>query len=321
MAISVDTVNLYTQAMNDAFIKSYQGAYEPAPIDASMTVIPSKGRIENYPYMFPPPLMSEWKGYRNWAKAASKNYRVENKTYSANLEIKYEDMADDQVGGFALQASVMAENAKNYKQIAVQELLAAGQTTACFDGSEFFKTTHNIGSYATGGNIISASAAASDGVTHAMVVNIVTNKMVKPLLWQNREDAALETDLGSKESRKNRMARWWTDMRGRAAFGFWWDSILVKFANTPTVAEVQTALGAVTQRFRSFKYPKNLSTDPDVFIHMQHTFTEKSTLILASGGLEHLVRQALTLSLISTTENPYRGFASLAACGYLNSVT
>jgi phage major head subunit gpT-like protein len=319
MTISIDTVNLYTQTLNDAFVKSYQGVYEPAPIDASLTTVPSKGRIENYPFMFPPPQMSEWRGYRNWAKLASRNYRVENKVYSAQFEVKYDDLADDQVGGFAMQSSVMADNAKNYKQIAVQELLALAQTTPCFDESYFHYATHNVGTYATGGNIISATTALSD-TTHAMVVNITSNKLVKPLMWQNREDAALQTDVGSPESRKARMARWWTDMRGKAAFGFWWDSILVKFSGTPTVVEMQTALGQVSQRFRSFKVPKNLPTDPNVFIHMNHQFSEKNTLILCSGGIEHIVRQALHLSLVGATENAYKGWASLAASGYLNDV-
>jgi len=320
MTISIDTVNLYTQAMNDAFVKSYGGVYEPAPIDMAMTTVPSKGRIENYPFMFPPSQMSEWKGYRNFAKLASRNYRVENVTYSAQIEVKYEDLADDQVGGFALQSSVMADNAKNYKQIAVQQTLAAGQTTPCFDESNFFYATHNVGGYATGGNIVTGTASGSDGVTHAMVVNICTNKLVKPLMWQMREEATLQTDVGSPESRKARMARWWTDMRGKAAFGFWWDSVLVKFANTPTVADVQTTLGTVSQRFRSFTYPKNLATDPTIYTHMNHQFNAKNTLILCSGGIEHVVRQALTLSLVSATENPYVGWAALAASGYLNDV-
>lgn len=320
MTISLDTVNLYTQAMNDAFVKSYGGVYEPAPIDSSLTIVPSKGLIENYPYMFPPSQMTEWRGYRNWAKMASSNYRVQNKVYSVQIEVGYDNLADDQVGGYALQSAVMAENAKNYHQIAVQQELANGQTTPCFDASNFHASTHIIGSYATGGNIISATTALSD-TTHAMVVNIVTNKLVKPLLWQNREDAALQTDVGSPESRKNRMARWWADRRGKAAFGFWWDSILVKFTGTPTVVEMQTALGQVSSRFRSFIYPKNIPSDPDVFIHMSHQFNEKTTLILCSGGIEHIVRQALHLSLISSTENAYKGFASLAASGYLNGVT
>ena len=313
----IDRIDIYTQALNAAFINAYNAVAEPAPIEPAVTPVTSKGRVENYPWLYPPPLLHQWKGYRQYAKLGETNYRVPNVTYTAEFEALYEDFEDDQVGGFKLQAAAMARAAKEWQWIQSLINLAAGQTTKCFDDTNFFASSHNVGS---GNNIVTGTAAGSDGQTHAMVVLVRGNKLVKPLLWQMREGPDFKSDAGSIESQKARLVKWWSDLRGAAAFGFWWDAVLVKFSNTPTVQEIQTTLGTVNARLRGFTYPKNLPTDVNQFIHGQTEFTDKNVLIVCSTLIEHIVRQALTLSLIATTENYFRNWAKLVCSGYLDSV-
>jgi len=312
-----DKIDIYTQALNVAFVNAYDQVPEQAPIEPALTLVDSKGRVENYPWLFPPPMLHQWKGYRQYAKLGETNYRVPNLTYTAEFECLFEDLEDDQIDGFKKQAAAMARGAQEYRTIQSLINLAAGQTTPCFDGSNFFAASHTVG---TGNNIVSAPAAASDGVTHAAVALVIANKMVKPLLWQMREGPNFDTDAGTPEARKTRMVKWWSDLRGAAAFGFWWDAILVKWANTPTVQEMQTALGTVNARFRQFTFPKNLATDQNYYPHGQTKFTDKTLLIVCSTLIEHIARQALTLSLIGQTENYYKGFADLACSGYLDGV-
>lgn len=268
-------------------------------------------------WLYPPPLMHQWKGYRQYAKLGETQYRVPNLTYTAEFEALKEDLDDDQVDGFKLQAAAMARAAREWKGIQVLQTLAAGQTTTCFDGSNFFASSHTIG---TGNNIVNGTAAATDGVTHAMVALIIKNKMVKPLLWQTRENVNFKTDAGSLESDKVRMVKWWSDLRGAAAFGFWWDAVLVKFSNTPTVSEMQTTLGSVNKAFRGFTYPKNLPTDVNQYPHGQIQFNKDSVAIVCSTGLDHILRQALTLSLIAQTENYFMNWATQITSGYLDGV-
>ncbi len=61
MAIT-QTIDIYTQAMNAAFVNAYMQIPPQPPIAKAMTVIGSKGRIENYPWIYPPPLMHQWHG-------------------------------------------------------------------------------------------------------------------------------------------------------------------------------------------------------------------------------------------------------------------
>src|SRR5262249_5937341 len=153
-------------------------------IEQAMTIVPSKGRVENYPWLYPPPLLHAWQGYRQYAKLGTTNYRVPNITYTAEFQCLLEDLDDDQIDGFKLQASAMARGAKEWQGIQSLINLAAGQTTACFDGTNFFAASHTVG---TGNNIVAGTAAGTDAVTHAMAVLVVGDKIVKPLLWQQRD--------------------------------------------------------------------------------------------------------------------------------------
>jgi len=315
--MTMDRIDILTQSLNSAFVNAYEMSQEPYPIESAMTIVPSKGRVENYPWMYPPPMMHKWKGYREFAKAGEANYRVPNVTYDNGFEIELEDWDDAQVDGWKRMSAAMADGAKQWKIIQSMVNLANGQTVSCYDGGNFFATTRVLGA---GNNIITGAAASTDGVTHAFVVLYTGNGMVKPLMWQNREEADFQTDAGSLESNKHRVIQNWTTLRGAAAFGFPFDAILVKLSNTPTVQELQTALGTVKARFRTFTYPKNLPSDVAQYYHHATTFSDKNLMIVCSSGLEHLLQQCLTLSLIASTENIYRGMAQLVTSGYLDAV-
>ncbi len=316
--MSYDRVDIFTQALNASFVNSYTGPTETSAIDKALTIVPSKGRVENYPWLYPPPLMHEWKGYRQYAKLGETNYRVPNKTWTDEIEVLYEDLEDDQIDGFKKQAAQMARTAQLWPKIQVQINMAAGRTVPCFDGSYFFATSHTVG---TGNNILTGTTSVVDNVTHAAVVLITSNSMVKPLMWQQREAPSFRTDAGDNEASKTRKVRWWSDMRGAPAVGFWWDALLITWSSTPVLADMLTTIGNANARLRSFTYPKNLASDPSTWIHGLTRFTADTVLIVCSNGIEHLVRQALTLPLIAQTTNPYVGWADYTPSGYLNDVT
>ncbi len=132
--MALDRIDILTQALNAAFINAYEMTQDPFPIDSALTVVPSKGRVENYPWMYPPPMMHQWKGYRQFAKAGETNYRVPNVTYDNGFEIELEDWDDAQVDGWKRMSAAMADGAKQWKTIQSMVNLAAGQSTLCYDG-------------------------------------------------------------------------------------------------------------------------------------------------------------------------------------------
>lgn len=47
--MAYDRIDLFTQALNTAFVRAYDAVADPAPIEVAMTEVPSRGRVENYP--------------------------------------------------------------------------------------------------------------------------------------------------------------------------------------------------------------------------------------------------------------------------------
>src|SRR5436190_216016 len=156
--MAFDRIDIYAQSLNTAFVRAYDAIAEPAPIAVALTEVPSKGRVENYPWMFPPPMLHTWLGYRQYATLGTTNYRVPNVTYTAEFECNFEDLEDDQIDGFKRQASAMAEGAKEWRGIQSLINLANGQTVGCCDGANFFDATRSgqtiPWTFASGGNIV-----------------------------------------------------------------------------------------------------------------------------------------------------------------------
>jgi len=318
--VAYNKVDIFTLAARNEFISGYNATPEPPPIDKAINQFPSTGRIETYAWMDPAPGIQAWQGYRRFGKIGQVNYQVPNIVYDGAFEILNDDIKDDQTGGYMLKSKELGKNAKNWYTIAVQENLALGQTTPCFDGSNFFSATHVIGSYPAGGNVFTATTAGNDGITHCMV-GLVTAGMLKPLLWQNREAAQFRTDAGDNASSLNRVTRAWAELRGAPAFGYWWTAVLCKYANTPTIAEVLTALQTMNTRLRQFILPKNQTGDPNQYANGQIQFNKNTLMIVNSSGIEILLKQALELSLISQTENIFKGYADQVTSQYLDNVT
>lgn len=312
-----DKIDIFTAVLRTEFERGFNAVAEPAPIDKAIEVIPSTAREENYAWLSPVPAIARYQGYRRYGKISEIKYKVSNLEFDAAFEVLNRDIEDDQTGGYTRKAKDLSLKAKLFPGRECLRNLATGKTTTCFDGSAFFADSHTIG---TGDNKIAGTAAATDGVTHNMVV-MVTAGSVKPLLWQNRKGPKFMTDAGTPEALKAKTSKYWIDMEGAAAFGFWWDAVLVEFSNTPTVAEIQTTLGSVEAQFRSFKVPLNLAGDTPEYLHEQTEFSEKTVLTACSPKLFHIMRQALTLSLINNTENVFKGWSQLLPTNFLNTVS
>jgi phage major head subunit gpT-like protein len=63
--------------------------------------VPSTARIEQYPWMSPPPRFKRWLGKRNYTRPDWTKYKVENLEYSAEEAVNLRDIEDDQTAGTA----------------------------------------------------------------------------------------------------------------------------------------------------------------------------------------------------------------------------
>lgn len=331
-----DTIDLLTAALRTEFVNNFTAVAKPAKIEEAVLRVPSTARQENYPWLGPVPGVAEYRGFRRWAKIANIKYQLANLEYSTEIEINTVDVDDDQTGGFARKGRELSEKMKlwpnrltlkNLGQAAVSPAAPPGPyqltppaSAMCFDGTPMFGVTHAFGTAGTAafptGNMVTFQCANPQG--NSRIVALVKTGDIKPLIWQERETAKFQTDSGTPQSSQAKVVRYWVDGRGAPGFTYWWHSTLAVISGTPTIQEMQQIFGLISAQFRSYALPISLATDTPEYIHEQVEFNKDNLLLIVSAGIEHIVRQALTLTLISTTENVWVGWADYVATNFLN---
>jgi phage major head subunit gpT-like protein len=329
-------INIFTTMMRAEFLKAMQAtpAKQP-PWEKFTQIVPSTARIENYAWMTPAPGISRYLGHRRYAQLDQIKYTVENLEFDGSLTVALRDVWDDQIGGYKYRFQDLGEKAKIFPGRHVLQTLALGGSTTCFDGTNFFANTHTMGGYASsvpagfgGGanNLTFTSANSADAATYKMVF-LLNYGPLKPLLYQNRRGPDLANTAGTPQALEAKRANYWVDLEGAAAFGYWWDSILITITNTPSLADMFTCIDAAMKQFLTFTLPGALPTDPSLYVHQDLQFTPDVGTIVCSTGLWALLRHALMEDRVGVsvagstagiTSNIFYNLFGLVASGYLN---
>lgn len=330
-------IDIFTAMMRREFLASTEAIAKPLPCESFTTVVPSTARIENYAWMTPTPGIARYVGHRRYGLIDQIKYQVVNEEFEGSLQVNNRDIEDDQVGGYKIRMRDLSEKAKVFMQRLVPQVASLGKSTLCFDGTNFFAGTHNLGNYntttfaggwtSTTGNYLQyTSSNSGDGVVHRFIM-FITNGALKPMLFQNRKSAALGTNSGSPQALEAKKTNYWIDLECQAAFGYWWDAILVECTNTPSLADIFIMLDGAVRQARSFSLPVSLPVDPIEYVHEQLVFNSEVCTVLCSTGIERLLWHALYedrvgASVVATnagiTWNIYRGLAALLTTAYLN---
>ena len=327
--------------MRTEFLKAMEVVpLEQLPWETFTQVIPSTQRIESYPWMSPSSGFSRYLGHRRYSQFDQIKYNVENLEFDDSIVVKNRDVEDDQYGGYLLRCKEMGEKAKIFPGINVLQTLATAVSSGlpCFDGTNFFATAHNVGTYPTvsgtgwggGGNALTYTATgSSDTLTHRLVFLIHNGSggALKPLLWQNRKGPNFDTSAGTPESRESKESHYWADLEGASAFGYWWQAVAVTITNTPSITDLQIVFDKVMTTFFQFVLPAALPTDPPLYMHQGLQFNAKNTTVVCSTGLWALLRHLLNedriginvgVSTGGVTSNIYYQMFGLISTAYLN---
>lgn len=319
-------VDIFTAAMKAQFLNAYFASAKPLPYEQFTEKIPSDARIEHYTWMSPTPGLSRYTGHRRYGKIDTVRYSVENVEFDSSFEVPLRDVEDDQTGGYSRKPAELSEFAKKFPSRWVTKHLAAGASRTCFDGTNFFADSHSIG---TGDNLMTATGTAnSDGLSYKLAF-LFTGHSLKPLLWQARKEPNFQTNSGTPQSFESKMLRYWIDLEGEAAYGYWWDAILLTFTNAPSVTDLHTQFAAVEARFRTFTLPKALDSDDGEYVFEQEQFSTENLCIVANTALAETLRQALNsdwvpqsftspANFVVPTTNRFKGFANYLVSSFMN---
>lgn len=151
MIITGPNLSILITAVNTAWLT----AYSEAPSDELMKFasdIPSGTGSEVYPFVAEIPQLREWLGSRQAQDIATYDYTLANKDFELTLKLDRNKVLDDQYGVWMQTVVPMiARNAKRKPALLVRDALQAGSSSLCYDGQNFFSTSHPVNKFPGGG--------------------------------------------------------------------------------------------------------------------------------------------------------------------------
>lgn len=324
-----DDVTIFTTAMNTAFLEAIEKTrpVQPAPWEAFTWVTDSGGRKESYPFKSPPPRLAEYLGSRRYANIDLTKYEIENKMYDAAFKISLRDVRDDQLKGYDKHAETMVRDCMGHPGREVLKHLAAGSSTPCFDGTNFFASSHELGA---GNNLMTKTVTTAAGTAEEedagtyTVIALLHDAPIKPLIWQNRytcETYGLQHTMQTPESKESEEVKYWTQCEGAPGYGFWWDAIKMTVTNMPSETGVQKILADIGTRFKTFSLEKAKESEDLQYIHEQKVLTKENCTFVVDPDIFDVFDLVLNSPTIvrsgAAVSNRYMGRGNLIASSYV----
>lgn len=292
-------VSAFTALARAEFMNALMGAYSrvyPADIDPLVDEYPSKVRVETHTYMSNIPRLRRFKGYTPGQRLVASNWTVTNETYRCGpITVQKEDLDDDQVGGYMRAIAALPMQAQKDIKYKLLSTLAGGTTNLCFDGTAMFADSHTVGS---GDNLMTVDNSGNDGLTHK-VIAVITDGPAKPVLFQNREPLKELRDDYTPQAMKQREFEFWADTRFGVSCAAWFTAVHMTITDTPTLAELDTTLTSIANRFRTFTLPKGADADDTLYFHEGWVPEAENFTILCNLGLAQLLYKLRTTELIA----------------------
>ncbi len=317
-------VTQFTALARSEFAKGKLAADEkpfPAAYEKFTTKLDSKVKVETHTYMSNLPRLAEFKGYTPFTRLVNKEYTVANKEFRVGVSVRKTDVDDDQTGGYMNTINGLPTRAQKDTGHRILAHLAAGGSTACFDGSNFFANSHTFG---TGDNLDTFDGASNDGATHKIIALVTDNPAVKPVMFQDREAlSALDTDANDANARLQKEYQYWVDCRFGLGYGFWWDAYHMTITDTPSVSECYTIIEQIINGLRTFKLPKGADVDDELYIHEGWDPSPSNFVLCCNLKLGVVLKRALAISqYIASTgnvDNVYKDIAEVVPTSALGA--
>ena len=127
--------------------KVFNQTFTDVPVEYTdiAMVVPSNGAYIDYRWLANFPQMKEWVGKKHITKLAEYDYVIRNKDYAATIEVRRNDIEDDQMGIYKPQAESAAWSAKQHPDELVFEAANTVFTAKCYDGQPMVSGSHKVG--------------------------------------------------------------------------------------------------------------------------------------------------------------------------------
>lgn len=214
-------------ALNTAIQKAFKDAYAQMTVDPFWkkvaTLVPSSTSSNTYGWLQDFPQLREWIGDRVVKDMKSQGYEISNRLFESTLGVQRTAIEDDQYGHYSPIAAHMGQEAAQHPDRLISDLMAAGTTSLCYDGQNYFDIDHPVYPSADGTGVATTVANYIDGVGPAWYL-LDTRKVLKPFIFQERTKPEMEMKMDPKTSDtvfKADQFQWGIRYRCEAGFGFW----------------------------------------------------------------------------------------------------
>lgn len=184
------------------------------------TLVPSSTSQNAYPWLGALPGMREWIGDRQIKKFGLHDYAIKNRSWEDTVSVLKDNIEDDQSGTYAPLFEALGAMAAAHPDSLVFQTLAAGFTSICYDGQNFFDTDHPVGGQGVPVTTVSNMQAGAGAPWFLMS----TKRSMKPLIFQERRkaDKLVRKDKPDDDNVFDRKEFvYGVDGRYNTGYGFW----------------------------------------------------------------------------------------------------
>ena len=206
-----------------AFKAAFQIGFEGAKsqyLDIA-TVVPSSTLSNEYSWLGEFPNVREWIGDRHVHGLMSHGYSIRNKDWELTVGVPRNAMDDDQHGLYSAPMTEMGRSVRVHPDQLSFSMLAAGPSTACYDGQYFFDTDHPV--LDADGNPTTQSNWDNNSGSGTPWYLLDTSRALKPIVFQERKKPQFVAKTSPTDDNvfHAKTFLYGADARYNVGFGFW----------------------------------------------------------------------------------------------------
>ncbi len=232
---------------------------------------------EEYAWLGMAPVLREWVGGRNAKGFRESSQIITNTHYEATLEILLRDLRRDKSGQARVRIAELARRTNAHWASLLSTIIAAGESTVCYDGQYFFDTDHEEGDSGSQDNDITVDISAMP----CEVTGSTTAPSVEEMQWAIVK--GIEAICGFKDDQGEPMNENATSFLVMVPVAFM--NVALQAVDTPRqVAASQTALTASKKKF---------TIDVEANVRLS-AWTDRFPVFRTDGAVKALIRQEET---------------------------
>lgn len=231
--VSNTTLNNLRTTIRGEFNIAFKNANANSMYKRLATTIVSASKTNTYDWLGKFPQMREWVGKRVIKDMAESSYQITNKKYESTLGVDRADIEDDNLGLYSTIAQSMGQEASDFLDRKIAELLKDGFTATCYDGQNFFDDEHPVYPNADGtgtASLVSNIYKKTDSDDGTPWFLLSLNRPLKPLIHQQRTGMEMEslTDAKDESVFMEDVYRYGIRYRGNFGYGLWQQAVASK---------------------------------------------------------------------------------------------